>query len=199
MAAIPDIFAAAVILAIAFFLARFISGLVTTILDGVGVNELPQKMGLKHVAKNGFSVASLVGRVVSIFIILFASVEAANQLGFSQVSDLVTMLIAFGGQILLGSVILMVGFWLANLAHSAVLRVGGDSAAALAGILRVAILGLVLAMGLRAMGIADDIVNLAFGLILGAVAVAFAVSFGLGGREAAGKQMEYWLSSLRKN
>ena len=52
-------------------------------------------------------------------------------------------------------------------------------------------------MGLRAMGIADDIVNMAFGLILGAVAVAFAVSFGLGGREAAGKQMEYWLSNLR--
>lgn len=198
MAAIPDIFAAAIILGIAFFLARFISGLLTTILAGVGVNELPGKMGLKNLAKNGFSVAGLIGQIVSIFIILFASVEAANQLGFGQVSDLVTMLIAFGGQILLGSVILVVGFWLASLAHSGVLRVSGDSAAALAGILRVAILGLVLAMGLRAMGIADDIVNLAFGIILGAVAVAFAVSFGLGGREAAGKQMEYWLSGLRK-
>ena len=198
MAAIPDIFAAAVILAVAFFLARFISGLLTTILDGLGANELPQKMGLTHVAKSGFSVAGLVGQVVSIFIILFASVEAANQLGFGQVSDLVTMLIAFGGQVLLGSVILVTGFWLANLAHSAVLRVGGESSAALAGMLRIAILGLVLAMGLRAMGIADDIVNLAFGLILGAVAVAFAVSFGLGGREAAGKHMEYWLSSMRK-
>jgi hypothetical protein len=53
-------------------------------------------------------------------------------------------------------------------------------------------------MGLRAMGIADDIVNMAFALVLGAVAIAFALSFGLGGREAAGKQMEYWLSSLRK-
>ena len=75
----------------------------------------------------------------------------------------------------------------------------GESAAALAGVLRAAILGLVLAMGLRAMGIADDIVNLAFGLVLGAVAVAFALSFGLGGREAAGKQMEHWLSNLRNN
>jgi len=199
MAAIPDIFAAAIILAIAFFLARFISGLLTTILEGVGADELPKKMGLKHVAKNGFSVANLVGKVVSVFIILFASVEAANQLGFTQVSDLVTMLIAFGGQVLLGSVILVTGFWLANLAHSAVIRVGGKSATTMASILRVAILGLVLAMGLRAMGIADDIVNLAFGLILGSVAVAFAVSFGLGGREAAGKQMEYWLANLRKN
>ncbi len=55
-----------------------------------------------------------------------------------------------------------------------------------------------IAMGLRAMGIADDIVNLAFGLTLGAVAIAVALSFGLGGREAAGKQMEHWLSKFRK-
>lgn len=198
MAAIPDIFAAAIILGIAFFLARFIAGLLTTLLDGVGVDAIPQKMGLTHIADGGFSLSALIARIVGIFIILFASVEAANQLGFAQVSDLVAILIAFAGQVLLGSVILVAGFWLANLAHSAVVRVSGDAATALAGSLRIAILGLVLAMGLRAMGIADDIVNLAFGLILGAVAVAFAVSFGLGGREAAGKQMEYWLSALRK-
>jgi len=54
-------------------------------------------------------------------------------------------------------------------------------------------------MGLRAMGIADDIVNLAFGLTLGAVAIAFALSFGLGGREAAGRQMEHWFSKLRED
>ena len=59
-------------------------------------------------------------------------------------------------------------------------------------IARVAILGLVIAMGLRAMGIADDIVNLAFGLVLGAVAVAVALAFGLGGREAAGRVVDRW-------
>jgi hypothetical protein len=51
-------------------------------------------------------------------------------------------------------------------------------------------------MGLRAMGIADDIVNLAFGLTLGAIAVAVALSFGLGGREAAGELMKNWLSKF---
>jgi len=49
------------------------------------------------------------------------------------------------------------------------------------------------------MGIADSIVNLAFGLTLGAVAVAVALSFGLGGREAAGKLMEHWVSKLRRD
>ncbi|WP_342348635.1 hypothetical protein [uncultured Nitrospira sp.] len=52
-------------------------------------------------------------------------------------------------------------------------------------------------MGLRAMGLANEIVNLAFGLTLGAIAVAVALSFGLGGREAGGKQMEYWLNQAR--
>ena len=197
MAAIPDIFAAVIILSIAVVLAKFISGLLTTLLDGLGANTLPDKLGLATVAQSKFSLAKFIGQVVSVFIILFAAVEAANQLGFGQVSEIVSTLIEFGGQILLGGVILIAGFWLAGLAHTAVLKVSGDDAAPLAGILRAAIIGLVLAMGLRAMGIADDIVNLAFGLVLGAIAVAFALSFGLGGREAAGKQMEHWLSSLR--
>jgi hypothetical protein len=74
----------------------------------------------------------------------------------------------------------------------------GESQRGLARVAHLAILGLVIAMGLRAMGIADDIVNLAFALTFGAVAVAVALSFGLGGREAAGRQMEYWLAKLRK-
>ena len=58
---------------------------------------------------------------------------------------------------------------------------------------------LFVAMGLKYMGIADSIVNLAFGLTLGAVAVAVALSFGLGGREAAGRLMEHWFSKLRRD
>ena len=197
MAAIPDIFAAVVILSIAIVLARFISGLISSMLDGLGVNALPAKFGLESVAESKFMLSTFVGQVVSFFIILFASVEAANQLGFGQVSEIASTLIAFAGQVLLGTIILVAGVWLAGIAHSAVLRISGEGAAPLASILRAAIIGLVLAMGLRAMGIADDIVNLAFGLVLGAVAVAFALSFGLGGREAAGKQMEYWLQNLR--
>jgi hypothetical protein len=114
-----------------------------------------------------------------------------------KVGDLVTMFIKFGGEVLLGAAILVIGFWLANLAYVTIRRASSERAG-LAQLARVAIWGLVIAMGLRAMGIADDIVNLAFGLTFGAIAVAVALSFGLGGREAAGRQMEHWLSQLRK-
>jgi len=131
-------------------------------------------------------------------VLLFATVEAANQLGFSQVGVVVATFIRFGGDVLLGAVILVVGFWLASLVHGVISRGKSEHAQGLAKLARLAIIGLVLAMGLRAMGIADDIVNLAFALTFGAIAVAVALSFGLGGREAAGKQMEYWLARLRK-
>jgi hypothetical protein len=131
---------------------------------------------------------------VMFFAMLFAVVEAADQLGFGQVRDVVTTFINFAGDIVLGGLILAIGFWISNLAHEAINKASGENTSGLAGVARVAILGLVIAMGLRAMGIANEIVQLAFALTFGAVAVAVALSFGLGGREAAAKLSQRWVA-----
>lgn len=199
LAAIPNILAAALILAITWFVARLAAGLVGRLLANLGFNTLPAKLGMANAFPETFQASDLVSRVLVFFAMLFATVEAANRLDFGQVEELVTMFIAFGADVLLGVAILMIGFWLANLAHQAVTRATNGTAVGMASIVRYAILGLVLAMGLSAMGLADDIVNMAFAFVFGAVAVAVALSFGLGGREAAGKQMEYWLAKLRKD
>jgi hypothetical protein len=194
--AIPNILAAAAILVISWYVASFASQLLARFLSGIGLDSVPGRIGMKH-AFGDIAPSQAIGRIVLFFAMLFATVEAANRLEFTQVRDVVTIFIKFGGDVLLGSAILAIGFWLANLAYEALDRAAGPSSKGLARIARFAILGLVIAMGLRAMGIADDIVNLAFGLTLGAIAVAVALSFGLGGREAAGKLMEHWLSKLR--
>lgn len=199
MMSIPNIFAAALILFVTWYVSRFAAGLLSGLLANIGLNNLPAKVGLEHLFSDSFKASDLVNRVLVFFAMLFATVEAAHRLDFGQVQDLVSMFIQFGGNVLLGVAILLVGFWLANLAHQAIMRASNEQAVAMAGIARYAILGLVLAMGLSAMGIADDIVNMAFALVFGAVAVAIALSFGLGGREAAGRQMEYWLARLRKD
>jgi hypothetical protein len=198
LTAVPNIIAAALILAITWYIAKFASGLLTRLLSNLGADSLPEKIGFKAAFGGTLKPSSLIGGVVMFFAMLFATVEAANRLDFTQVREIVAMFIKFGGDVLLGGAILVIGFWLANLAADAISRASGAQTTNLARGARVAILGLVIAMGLRAMGIADDIVNLAFGLTLGAVAVAAALSFGLGGREAAGRQMEHWLSRLRK-
>ena len=196
MLSIPDIIAAALILTITWLVASFASKLLAGLLATMGFDQLPERINLAQAfAKT--SASTFVGRLVFFFAMLFACVEAASQLGFDQVSDIVTTFIRFAGDILLGGVIFVVGYWLANIAYEAISQASGEHNKGLARIARYAILALVTAMGLRAMGIADDIVNLAFGLTLGSIAVAIALSFGLGGREAAGKLMEHWLARLR--
>jgi len=64
-------------------------------------------------------------------------------------------------------------------------------------IARIAILGLVLAMGLKSMGLADNIVNMAFGFSIGGVAIAAALAFGLGGRDAAKTVADNWASKIK--
>jgi len=194
--AVPHIVAAGLILVVTWVVASFVSQLLAGLLASIGFDNLPERVGLAH-AFEKTPASVFAGRVALFFAMLFAAVEAAGQLGLEQVAGMVETFVRFGGEVLMGSAILVIGFWLANLAYEAIDRASGPDTKGLARIGRFAILGLVLAMGLRAMGIADDIVNLAFGLTLGAVAVAVALSFGLGGREAAGKLMEHWLSRFR--
>lgn len=198
MAAMPNIFAAGFILAIAYFLARIVASLISNLLSGINFDRLPGVLGFGEVFPKGMKPSTLVGQLIIFFTMLFASVEAANRIGFVQVSQLVATFIEFGGQIILGSVIIAIGLWLANIVHDSLRKGTGKFSTSVANLVRVIILGLVFAMGLRAMGLASDIVNLAFGLTLGSAAVAVALSFGLGGRDAAGKQMEAWLASFRK-
>jgi hypothetical protein len=198
MSAVPHIFAAALILVVSWMVASFASKLLANLLASVGFDTLPGRIGMAH-AFEKTPASTVAGRVALFFTMLFATVEAAGQLGFSRLGEVVATFIQFGGDVLLGSAIFVIGFLLANVAYDAIDRASGASTKGLARVARYAILALVVAMGLRAMGIADDIVNLAFGLTLGAIAVAVALSFGLGGREAAGKLMEHWLAKLRKD
>lgn len=195
--AVPNLIAAALILFLTWVVARFTAELLGSLLANLGADTLPAKLGLAHLGGDKPTLSLWIPRLMVFFAMLFATVEAANRLGFDQVESLVSLFIVFGGDILLGFVILLVGYWLSTIVHAAMLRASGN-ATAFAGIARYAVLGLVVAMGLSAMGIADSIVNLAFALVLGSIAVAVALAFGLGGREAAGRQMEYWLAKLRK-
>jgi len=193
--AVPDLLAASLILVVTFYVARFASALAANLLAGAGFDTLPEKIGLGQAMGNSKASAG-VGHLIMFFAMLFATVEAANRLGFTQVRDIVATFIMFSGNIMVGAAVLLIGFWLASFFGGLVARSDRSGSDWLAGLVRALIMGLVLAMGLRAMGIADSIVNLAFGLTLGAIAVAFALAFGLGGREAAGRLLARWVDRL---
>ncbi len=185
MEALPNIFMAIAILVVTFYVVRMVANIIKGLLENTQINQLPAKVGLQQTMGDK-KVSDLVGYAIVFFAMLFASIAAADLLGFEPISAIIAMFIAFGANIILGAIILFIGFWLANIIAGVVER-SEQGSQFLANIVRVLIMGLVLAMGLKAMGIADSIVNLAFGLTLGAVAVAFALSFGLGGQEAAAR------------
>ena len=184
MYAIPQIIAAGLILIVAYVVSRFVGRLVAELVSGAGVDEIPMKLDVQRFLGQT-RVSDIIGCLIVFFTMLFAVSEAADRLGLEQISVLIAMFIQFGASILLGAVILVVGFWLANVVANVVQRGEYNSSRWLGNLVRILIMGLVIAMGLRAMGIADSIVNLAFGLTLGSVAIAFALAFGLGGRQPA--------------
>ena len=187
MEALPNIFMAVAILFVTFYVVRMVANIVKGLLENTQINQMPAKVGLQETMGDK-RISDLVAYAIIFFAMLFAAIAAADLLGFEPISAIITMFIAFGANIILGAIILFIGFWLANIIAGVVER-SEQGSQFLANIVRVLIMGLVLAMGLKAMGIADSIVNLAFGLTLGAVAVAFALSFGLGGQEAAARSL----------
>jgi uncharacterized membrane protein YedE/YeeE len=89
--------------------------------------------------------------------------------------------------------------YLANLAEETIRSSGVRNSSILATFARYAILLLALTMALRQMGVAEDIITLAFGLLLGSVAVAAAIAFGWGGRELAQRQLQQLDENLREH
>ena len=193
--AVPKVLGAALILILFYYIARFVSRFVSNLLAGVQVDQFASRIGLGRLL-GSTQLSSVASGLVFFLIVLSGIVTAIEVLDFEQLGTLVEEIFEITLQIIFGLLILVVGNAIAKFAHDAVLR--SQSSSFLASLARYVVLALFIAIALRTMGIADDIVNLAFGLTLGALAVAFALSFGLGGREAAGKQMEDFFSKLRR-
>lgn len=181
MAAIPNIIAAGIILAVTYFVAKFVIQILAGVLDGMNIDAMPEKVGLTGMFTPSFTPTKLISGAIMFFAMLTGITAAVDKLNIGIISDIMARVLEFGGGILVGGVILIIGNFLSMLAHNAISK----SSPGLADIARFAILGLVLGMGLKAMGLADNIVNMAFGFTLGAVAVAAALAFGFGGRDAA--------------
>ena len=112
LAAVPNIVAATLILVVTYYVARFAAGLLGRLLNSLGFDTLPEKLGLTGLFAGEMQPSQMVSMLVLFFAMLFATVEAANRLEFTQVRDVVTLFIKLGGDIVLGATILVIGFWL---------------------------------------------------------------------------------------
>jgi len=199
--ALPNIFAAGLVLIVAFFLGRLVARLVTSLLTKAGFNRVLMNIGLTKTEPDPekLTPSKVVGYAVLVAIMLLAATAAAELLNFTTIRDLVGDLTVFLGQVALGIVVIGLGIFLATLAARAIRATGRPTSNILAMLAQVAIMVFAVAMGLRAMGFANEIVIIGFAAIVGAIAVAFAIAFGVGGREVAGKELNRWVKALRSD
>lgn len=224
LAAVPSILVAAGILLIGYLVARLVARVVDDVLRQIGFNALLQRLGIAEVTvaeERSPSIAEatsaedrpatakatlalerppsqLAGYIAMVAVLLFSAIEATAQLGFQDLAGMLVKLTLLFGKIVLGAVIFGFGLYLASVFGRIASRRGGAYGSILGTIVRVAIVALALFMGLREMGIANEIITLAFGLILGSAAIAAAIAFGMGGRDLAKKHMEQWTQDLEE-
>jgi hypothetical protein len=141
--------------------------------------------------------SELMGIIVLVGIMLFGAVAAVNVLQIEALTAIISGLVLISGQILAGLIIFAIGLFLANLTFNLIVSAGNRQSRILGQTARIAIIAFSAALALQQIGIAPEIVNLAFGLLLGAIAVAIALAFGLGGRDIAAGQLREWLDSFK--
>ncbi|NHA69865.1 mechanosensitive ion channel [Phycicoccus flavus] len=178
--AVPNIVAAALMLGLGVVIARFAAGLLGDILEGLGTDRALREI---DAVPEGGSAVPWITRVVQVAIVLFFAVMAAQLLNFPVITDVLARVLELGGKVVFGAAVIAAGFFVARL-------LGRVLSGTTAVIVRWATIVLFVAMGLTFMGIATEIIVLAFGSLVVGAALAAALAFGLGGRDAAGRVLE---------
>lgn len=198
LAALPAIFSAVLLLAIAYVAGRIVSAIVVQLLTAAGFNKVLERIGFKQTVQTT-TPAQVVGYLILVAIMLFAAIEASRLLHFDILASLIAQFTVFMWQVVLGVIIMGAGFYFANLAYNLIRQSSAVQANFLALAAKTAILVLAAAMALKQIGIAGEVISLAFGLLLGAIAIALALAFGLGCRDIAAREVESWLKSSKEN
>ena len=203
--AIPHVIAAGLILVVAYAIGRFASRLLTQFLATTGFDRAIGATGLWRRTTSasdtlpgttgGFQPSRVAGQGVFVAVMIFGLMEAFRQLDFAYGSQIMAEVLTLLGSVVFGAIIIFAAVLIARLIGRAIEANGQEGSRLAAPVVRVAIIILGTAIGLRFMGLADDIINMAFGLLLGAVALAFALAVGLGAREPARHAVERLLGT----
>lgn len=193
---VPALLGAAFLLTIAYVVGRLVSGFAVNLLSGIGFDSILERLGIsREITDERARPSNIAGQIILVVIMLFALIEAMNMLEYTIAADLLSKFIVFAGQVIVGLVIFATGLYVSNVAAGAIAAGKLPNTGFLAFAARVSILVLAGAMALGQMGVADQIIQIAFGLVLGSIAVAAAIAFGFGGREIAARKVEEWLKT----
>lgn len=183
---IPQLVGAIVILIVGYIVAKILEAVVGRVLQSIGFDRWMERGGIKQFfdrAETRQTPHSILGKLVFWFVFIIAITMAADALGIPQVSAVLAQLIAYIPSIIAAILILILAALLANFLSSIVRGATGSDL--LASIARYAIIVYAVFAAITQLGIAVELTAPTFLIVLGAVALAAAIAFGIGGREVA--------------
>jgi hypothetical protein len=196
---LPSLAGAALILVLGWIISGFLGRLVESGLKRIGFEHAANQTGINGIiarAGQGWSASRVVGEVVKWFIRLIAIQAAAQVLGMEQISEIVNAVVLWLPNLVVALAIVVIGAVIGRVVGGAVRastsEMGLGNPDLLGGVARYAVIAFALVAALGQLGIGETVVNTLLIGIVGAIGLAIAIAFGLGGREVAAELTRRW-------
>ncbi|MFQ5682028.1 MAG: hypothetical protein ACE5HC_02045 [Candidatus Binatia bacterium] len=201
----PHLFAALAILIIGWIACNIVKRLIVRILRVCQFDSLAAKSGISNVLERGGvqqSSSEILALLIFWFLFLIVLVATLDTLGLPGVTDTLNTIYLYIPKLVAAIVILILGLYFANfletVTRTSCANAGLQQADAIGHVTYYATVIFVIAAILQILQIAAEIVMWAFVSMFGAVCLALAIAFGLGGREVAHRYLEKWLEEKNK-
>ena len=201
---VPAAIVAVTILLAGYLLARQVERFLDGLLDRLDFNRAARKTGLSEplgrAAGRGLDPVHAVGRLVFWLVMLMVIFLSSAAFGLDRLSEMFVLMLNFIPTLVAGIVIIILGIILGEFLRGLILASAGavEGVTTLAKLAKAAVVLIAVFMAIQQVGVAEEIVTTAFTLILGSVALAAGLAFGLGNRELAGEITRRWYESGRK-
>src|SRR5688572_3022514 len=191
---LPKLLGFLVILAIGWIIAKVVKGIVTKLLQKVGVDRaLHSGTAGQYVDKVAPDVrpSRLIGSLAFWFLFLGAVAIAVSQLGIAALENFVAAIGAYIPNIIAAVLIFLVAGVIAAAVGGLVARTMGDTPTGkvVGSVVPALVMAIATFMILNQLQIATEIVTITYAALLGAAALAMALAFGLGGRPLANRML----------
>ncbi|MBS4223396.1 mechanosensitive ion channel [Bacillus sp. FJAT-49682] len=188
MTMIPNIIIAILLIAASIWLGKWVRQIIAGLLQRVGFDSLTRNMAIGgwKPGTGGMLMSELVGYIAQVLVVFLLTIQALNLVKLGFLVTMLTAITAYLPHVLAAVIILALSLIVANIVEKVLSNIlTGPSFKIITSVAKYAIIVLAVFMALDQLGVAASIVNSAFILILGGLALAFGLSFGLGGKEFA--------------
>lgn len=189
---VPQLLAAMILLFLGWILANIARSAMGKVLDAIKFDELGKKTGIETFLRQGnieLTLSRLIANLVYWIILLVVIVTVANSLGLTTVAELFNKVVFYLPNIIVAVLVLVFGVLVARFINRVVFaylnNMGVDAALTISTMAEYAVIIFVVFVALEQLQIGTHLLISAFQIGFGALGLAFALAFGLGGKDWA--------------